>query len=76
MMDMVTELYDVMQMGLSSLTEDASAFISSSGVGVTAAGVMGGSAYDDYTRTIADEAAGGGFLGGSSADAWTHDVDA
>ena len=44
MMDMVTELYDVMQMGLSSLTEDASAFISSSGVGVTAAGVMGGSA--------------------------------
>ena len=42
-LDMVTELYDVMQMGLSSL-EDASAFISSSGGGVTAAGVMGGSA--------------------------------
>ena len=88
-LDMVTELYDVMQMGLSSL-EDASAFISSSGGGVTAAGVMGGSACleesvflgtvgfeaDDYTRTIADEAAGGGFFGGSSADAWTHDVDA
>ena len=35
-----------------------------------------GSEDDDYTRTIADEAAGGGFLGGSSADAWTHDVDA
>lgn len=83
-LEMVTELYDVMQMGLSSV-EDVAAFYSSSGGSAAAAGVMGGSACleesvflgtdgleeEDYL-TRADEAAGGFF----GADAWTHDVDA
>jgi hypothetical protein len=82
-LEMVTELYDVMQMGLSSL-EDAAAFFSTSSGGAIAAGVMGGSAcleesvflgtvgLDDDVVSTADEAAGG-FFGGNSADAWTHD---
>ena len=84
-LEMVTELYDVMQMGLSSV-EDVAAFYSSSGGGAAAAGVMGGSACleesvflgtngleeDDYVGT-ADEAAGGFF---GNADVWTHDGDA
>lgn len=86
-LEMVTELYDMMQMGLSSL-EDVAAFISNSGGGAAAAGVMGGSACleesvflgtnglegDEFGNT-ADEAARG-FFGGNSADAWTHDGDA
>jgi hypothetical protein len=85
-LEMVTELYDVMQMGLSSL-EDVAAFFSSSGGGAAAAGVMGGSAcleesvflgtvgLEDDELNKVDEAAGG-FFGGNSADAWTHDGDA
>jgi hypothetical protein len=42
-LEMVTELYDMMQMGLSS-SEDVAAFFSSSGEGSAAAGFMGGSA--------------------------------
>ncbi|KAL3793104.1 hypothetical protein HJC23_005606 [Cyclotella cryptica] len=85
-LEMVTELYDVMQMGLSSL-EDAAACFSSSGGSAPAAGVMGGSACleesvflgmsgleEDDMVSRADEAAGG-FFGGNSADVWTHDVD-
>lgn len=85
-LEMVTELYDVMQMGLSSL-EDVAACLSSSGGGAPVAGVMGGSACleesvfvgisgleEDDVVSSADEAAGG-FFGGNSADAWTHDVD-
>ncbi|KAL7517694.1 hypothetical protein ACHAWX_002594 [Stephanocyclus meneghinianus] len=85
-LEMVTELYDVMQMGLSSL-EDVAACLSSSGGGAPVAGVMGGSACleesvfvgisgleEDDVVSRADEAAGG-FFGGNSADAWTHDVD-
>jgi hypothetical protein len=87
-LEMVTELYDVMQMGLSSL-EDVAAFYSSSGGGAAAAaGVMGGSAcleesvflgtvglLEEDESNTADGAAGG-FFGGNSADAWTHDGDA
>lgn len=82
-LEMVTELYDVMQMGSSS-SDDAAAGLSSTGTGWSSVGVMGGSAGlensvflgmdgkgDDDVLSKADEAAGG-FLGGASADVWTH----
>ncbi|KAL7540572.1 hypothetical protein ACHAXR_012542 [Thalassiosira sp. AJA248-18] len=90
-LSMVTELYDIMQMGLSS--SDAgdsslggiSSMISSSGVmggsagledSVFLGGTLGGGGMDSHDYfSRADEAAGGGGFFGASADAWTH-VDA
>lgn len=85
-LEMVTELYDTMQMGLSSL-DDTSAGVSSVGVGTSgwnATGVMGGSAgledsvflgwsgsgMDSDDHFSRADEAAGFFA--TSADAWTH----